>query len=151
MAEDVFGVVGSVIAALYHVESVVAEGRFSAVYRAHHGALRAPVALKLFKVSSQAPREQAAFLQLFRSEAELSARLATDLPAVVQPLHVDAFNGKDGRVVPYLALEWLDGVTLAALIAQRRRAGLPPIALRKLRRLLTPVARATALGDQRRE
>jgi serine/threonine-protein kinase len=142
MAEDVFGVVGSVIAAVYHVESVVAEGRFSAVYRAHDGGLRAPVALKLLELPRLDPGEQAALLQLFRREAELSVRLATSLPAVVRPLRVDTFTSNDGRVVPYLALEWLDGVTLAALIAQRRRAQLPPIALRKLRRLLTPVARA---------
>ncbi|HET7543283.1 MAG TPA: serine/threonine protein kinase [Polyangiaceae bacterium] len=144
MVEDVFGVVGSVMAAVYHVESVVADGGFSAVYRAHHGRLRVPVALKLFKIPSQAPREQAAFLQLFRSESEVSIRLAASLPAVVRPLHVDVFTSKEGRSVPYLALEWLDGVTLEALIAQRRHAQLPPIALRKLLRLLTPVARSLA-------
>ena len=46
MAEDVFGIVGSVIAGAYHVEAVVAEGGFGVVYRAHHGGFRAPVALK---------------------------------------------------------------------------------------------------------
>src|SRR6478609_8432579 len=142
MAEDVFGIVGSVIASAYHVESVVAEGGFGVVYRAHHGGFRAPVALKLLKVPQQDPQQQQAFLELFRSEAELLFRLSASLPAVVRALHVDSFTSKDGRFVPYLVLEWLDGMTLEALIAQRREANMPPVSLRKLVRLLTPVARA---------
>jgi len=142
MAEDVFGIVGSVIASAYHVECVVAEGGFGVVYRAHHGGFRAPVALKLLKVPQQDPQQQQAFLELFRSEAELLFRLSASLPAVVRALHVDSFTSKDGRFVPYLVLEWLEGMTLEALIAQRRQANLPPVSLRKLVRLLTPVARA---------
>ena len=132
MPEDVFGIVGSVIASAYHVESVVAEGGFGVVYRAHHGGFRAPVALKLLKVPQQDQEQQRAFLELFRSEAQLLFRLSASLPAVVRALHVDAFTGNDGRFVPYLVLEWLDGMTLAALIAQRTHANLPPVSLRKL-------------------
>jgi len=142
MAEDVFGIVGSVIASAYHVESVVAEGGFGVVYRAHHGGFRAPVALKLLKVPQQDPQQQAAFFELFRAEAELLFRLSASLPNVVRALHVDAFTAKDGRFVPYLVLEWLDGMTLETLIRERARANLPPVPLRKLVRLLTPVARA---------
>jgi eukaryotic-like serine/threonine-protein kinase len=142
MAEDVFGIVGSVIAGAYHVEAVVAEGGFGVVYRAHHGGFRAPVALKLLKVPPQSSEQQAAFLELFRAEAELSFRLSASIPTVVRPLHVDAFTALDGSFVPYIVLEWLDGVTLDALIKLRNRQGLAPIPLRKLVRLLTPVARA---------
>ena len=142
MAVDVFGIVGKVIASAYHVEGVVAEGGFGVVYRAHHGGFRAPVALKLLKVPQQDPQQQAEFLNLFRAEAELLFRLSASLPNVVRPLHVDAFTAADGRFVPYLVLEWLDGQTLDALVRQRRDAGLPPVPLRKLVRLLTPVARA---------
>lgn len=142
MVEDVFGIVGSVIASAYHVECVVAEGGFGVVYRAHHGGFRAPVALKLLKVPRQDPRQQQAFLELLRSEAELLFRLSASLPAVVRALHVDSFTSKDGRFVPYLVLEWLEGMTLEALVAQRKQANLPPVSLRKLVRLLTPVARA---------
>src|SRR5450755_2394507 len=142
MAEDVFGIVGSVIAGAYHVEAVVAEGGFGVVYRAHHGGFRAPVALKLLKVPPQSSEQQAAFLELFRAEAELLFRLSASLPTVVRPLHVDAFTAFDGSFVPYIVLEWLEGVTLDALIKQRNRDGLAAIPLRKLVRLLTPVARA---------
>ncbi|HTA94213.1 MAG TPA: protein kinase [Polyangiaceae bacterium] len=142
MAEDVFGIVGSVIAGAYHVEAVVAEGGFGVVYRAHHGGFRAPVALKLLKVPPQSSEQQAAFLELFRAEAELLFRLSASLPTVVRPLHVDAFTAFDGSFVPYIVLEWLEGVTLDALIKQRNRDGLAALPLRKLVRLLTPVARA---------
>ncbi|MES1172773.1 MAG: protein kinase [Myxococcales bacterium] len=142
MAEDVFGIVGTVIAGAYHVETVVAEGGFGVVYRAHHGGFRAPVALKLLKVPQQNPQQQAEFLDLFRAEAELLFRLSASLPTVVRPLHVDAFHAADGRFVPYLVLEWLEGHTLDALIQQRNRQGLPAVPLRKLVRLLTPIARA---------
>ena len=142
MAEDVFGIVGTVIAGTYHVEGVVAEGGFGVVYRARHGGFRAPVALKLLKVPQQDPVQQAAFLNLFRAEAQLLFRLSASLPTVVRALHVDAFTTSDGRFVPYLVLEWLDGMTLDGLIRQRNAAGLAPVPLRKLVRLLTPVARA---------
>jgi serine/threonine-protein kinase len=142
MADDVFGIVGSVIAGAYQVESVVAEGGFGVVYRAHHGGFRAPVALKLLKVPQQNPAQRAAFLELFRAEAELLFRLSASLPTVVRPLHVDAFLAADGRFVPYMVMEWLEGLTLDALIKQRNGAGQPAVPLRKLVRLLTPVARA---------
>ena len=76
------------------VEAVVAEGGFGVVYRAHHGGFRAPVALKLLKIPPQGSEQQAAFLELFRAEAELLFRLSASLQAVVRPLHVDAFHGR---------------------------------------------------------
>ncbi len=142
MAEDVFGIVGSVIAGTYHVERVVAEGGFGVVYRAHHGGFRAPVALKLLKVAQQSQAQREEFLELFRAEAQLLFRLSASLPTVVRPLHVDAFSDAEGRFVPYMVMEWLEGMTLDALIKQRSLEGQSAVPLRKLVRLLTPVARA---------
>lgn len=143
MAEDAFGIVGTVIASAYHVESVVAEGGFGTVYRAHHGGFRAPVALKCLRLPpGLLPDARQHFLESFRAEAELLFRLSASIPTVVRPLHVDAFTAADGRFVPYLVLEWLEGHTLDALIRKRRSDGQPPLPLKKLVRLLTPVARA---------
>ena len=50
MTEDMFGIVGSTIAGTYDVEKAVAEGGFGVLYRAYHGAFRAPVALKCLKI-----------------------------------------------------------------------------------------------------
>ncbi|HVY27333.1 MAG TPA: protein kinase [Polyangiaceae bacterium] len=143
MAEDAFGIVGSVIASAYHVESVVAEGGFGTVYRAHHGGFRAPVALKCLRLPPGIIHEaRQQFLDSFRAEAELLFRLSASIPNVVRPLHVDAFTAADGRFVPYLVLEWLEGSTLDALIRKRRNEGQAPLPLKKAVRLLSPVARA---------
>lgn len=145
MAEDAFGIVGSVIASAYRVESVVAEGGFGTVYRAHHGGFRAPVALKCLRLPPGIlPEARQQFLDAFRAEAELLFRLSASIPTVVRPLHADAFTlpEPDGRFVPYIVLEWLEGSTLDALIRKRRAEGQAPFALKKLVRLLTPVARA---------
>ena len=143
MAEDAFGIIGSVIASAYHVESVVAEGGFGTVYRAHHGGFRAPVALKCLRLPpGLVPEARQHFLESFRAEAELLFRLSASIPTVVRPLHVDAFTSADGRFVPYLVLEWLEGSTLDAMIRKRRTEGQAPFPLKRMIRLLTPVARA---------
>jgi eukaryotic-like serine/threonine-protein kinase len=145
MAEDAFGIVGSVIAGAYHVESVVAEGGFGTVYRAHHGGFRAPVALKCLRLPPGVlPEDRKLFLDSFRAEAELLFLLSSSIPHVVRPLHVDAFTlpEPDSRFVPYIVLEWLEGMTLDAMIRRRRSEGQAPFPLKKLIRLLTPVARA---------
>ncbi len=143
MAEDVFGIIGSVIAGTYQVETVVAEGGFGVVYRAHHVGFRAAVALKCLKIPQQLGTEyQVEFLEQFRAEAELLFRLSASIPTVVRPLHVDAVTTADGTFVPFMALEWLEGETLDAIVARRKKEGRAPLSLKKLVRLLTPVARA---------
>src|SRR6188474_2267561 len=107
MAEDVFGIVGTTQAGNLHVERVVAEGGFGVVYRAHHGAFRAPVALKCLKVPGEMSGPQReAFLEKFREEAELLFRLSASIPEVVRPLQVGVLD-LPGRFVPFIALEWL--------------------------------------------
>ena len=143
MTEDVFGIVGKVIAGTYEVERVVAEGGFGVVYRAHHGGFRAPVALKCLKTPQQLSAEhQAEFLEQFRAEAELLFRLSASIPTVVRPLHIDAVTLDTGMFVPFMALEWLEGETLEAIMERRNKGDLSPLSLKKLIRLLTPVARA---------
>jgi serine/threonine-protein kinase len=144
MAEDYFGIVGTTQGS-YRIEAVVAEGGFGVVYRAYHDAFQAPVALKCLKIPVQldtAHREE--FLSKFKEEAALLFRLSSSIPAVVRPLHVDQVKTSDERFVPYMAMEWLEGEGLDALIARRANEGLPPLGLKKVVRMLTPVARALA-------
>ena len=143
MTEDVFGIVGTVVAGAYKIEAVVAEGGFGVVYRAYHSGFRASVAVKCLKVPQQLSQDQEEhFLEQFRAEAELLFRLSASIPTVVRPLHVDAITLPDGRFVPFMALEWLEGETLDAIAQRRKAEGLPPLPLKKLVRMLTPVARA---------
>ena len=143
MVDDVFGIVGTEVAGAYQVREVVAEGGFGVVYRAFHAGFRAPVALKCLKIPQSIDAEaQAKFLEQFRAEAELLFRLSASIPTVVRPLHVDKLNVKDGSFVPFMALEWLDGEDLDAVLQRRKREGLGGYPIKKAVRLLTPVARA---------
>ena len=145
MAQDLFGIVGTSIAGTYEVEAVVAEGGFAIVYRAHHTGFGAKVALKCLKLSQKVgPERQAEFLAQFKAEAALLFQLSSSIPTVVRPLHIDALTTKEGTFVPYMVLEWLEGETLAAIIHHRAADGLPPPPLKKLVRLLGPVAQALA-------
>ncbi|XXU49929.1 protein kinase [Sorangium sp. So ce1014] len=142
MTDDVFGIVGTTQGA-FKVERVVAEGGFGVVYRAYHEAFRAPVALKCLKVPGALPEQlRAQFLDKFREEAELLFRLSAAIPAVVRPLHHDVISAATGVFVPFIALEWLEGSTLASHIAARAAERLPPLSPGEAIRLLTPVARA---------
>ncbi len=143
MTEDVFGILGTTVASAYHVEETVAEGGFGVVYRAYHAGFRAPVALKCLKIpQGLGAAGQELFLEQFRAEAELLFRLSASIPTVVRPLHVDALIAPGGAFVPFMALEWLEGETLEALVRRRKAEGRPPLSVKKLARLLTPVARA---------
>ncbi|MEO5730601.1 MAG: serine/threonine-protein kinase, partial [Byssovorax sp.] len=143
--DDVFGIVGTTQAGNFKVERAVAEGGFGVVYRAQHGGFRAPVALKCLKVPEELTQLQRnVFLEKFREEAELLFRLSAAIPEVVRPLHVDVLQQQDGRFVPFLAMEWLEGESLDAVIQRRREEGKPPLGLPKLVKMLKPAALALA-------
>jgi serine/threonine-protein kinase len=143
MADDVFGIVGTVQGDAFRVDAVVAEGGFAVVYRAYHAAFRADVALKCLKVPGAMSKEgQQDFLEKFREEAELLFHLSSAIPAVVRPLHVGTISHKDNRFVPFIALEWLEGYTLDRLISTRAIEGAPPLDMKAATKLLTPVADA---------
>ncbi len=143
MTEDRFGIVGKVIARTYEIRDVVAEGGFGVVYRAYHQGFRAEVALKCLKIPPELTAAQRqSFLEQFRSEAEVLFRLSAHNSHIVRPLHVDAFQTKEGLLVPFMALEWLEGNTLDGLIVQRAAKGKAPLSLVRLVRMLTPVAEA---------
>jgi serine/threonine protein kinase len=142
MAEDVFGIVGSLQAAVFRVERVVAEGGFGVVYRAHHEGFKAAVALKCLKIPGAFTAEQRqAFLQKFQEEGEVLFRLSALIPSVVRPLHVGTLETSKHPFVPFIALEWLDGESLDSVIERRRAAGKPPLDLSRVVRMMGPVAR----------
>jgi serine/threonine-protein kinase len=142
MAEDVFGIVGSLQAAVFRVERVVAEGGFGVVYRAHHEGFKAAVALKCLKIPGTFSAEQRQqFLQKFQEEGEVLFRLSALIPSVVRPLHVGTLETSKHPFVPFIALEWLEGESLDSLVERRRAANKPPLELSRVVRMMGPVAR----------
>jgi eukaryotic-like serine/threonine-protein kinase len=150
---DPFGIVGTTQSRVFRVEAAMAEGGFGVVYRAYHEAFRSYVALKCLKVPDTLTTEQkVALLEKFRNEAELLFRLSAALPEIVRPLQFGSLELADGTpgtptlgrgaLVPYLAMEWLEGETLESYVEKRAASGKPPLTLSRTLDLLTPVARA---------
>jgi eukaryotic-like serine/threonine-protein kinase len=98
----------------YRVENVLGGGGMALVYRARDEELDRPVAIKLLADNLAADE---AFRKRFLREARLAAQLAH--PNVVQ---VYDSGEADGR--PYIVMEYVEGETLADLLARRGR--LPP-------------------------
>jgi serine/threonine-protein kinase len=104
---------------------------------------RAPVALKCLKIPEELSKEErSAFLEQFRSEAEIMFRLSAVLSNIVRPLHVDAINAPEGQFVPLMALEWLEGKSFEKLIEERTFRGQDPLSLEEVVGLLGPAALA---------
>ena len=140
---DPFGIVGTTQAEVFAIEAVIAHGGFGVIYKARHVRFRAPVALKCLKIPAHlSPEQRMEFFERFRAEGEVMFRLSGSIPEVVRPLHVDALKLPDGRFVPFIALEWLEGETLKDVIVRRITDGKAPISLPRAVVLLSPVARA---------
>jgi len=118
---------GTVLADKYRLERKLGQGGMGAVWRAEHVQLRSPVAIKLIDAQIVAhPDALARFLR----EAQSAAALRS--PHVVQILDFGADRG-----VPYIAMELLEGESLADRIARVGRMSPMEVA-----RLMTQVARA---------
>ena len=141
--EDDFGIIGATLANAFHVERVVAHGGFAIVYRGIHGGFRAPIALKCLRIPEGMTEEQRnTFLERFREEGELLFRLSAALPEVVRPLHIDAVYLPNGALMPFLALEWLEGEGFDQVLLRNRKERRPGMDLLTLVGTLKPVAQA---------
>ena len=111
--------VGTTLDGKYRVDSLVAEGGFGVVYRGVHLRLKKPVAIKVLKLQHlESDRLRAAVMAQFEAEAETIAKL--DHPAVVRVLDFGIAPMPDGAEAPWMALEWMDGITLAEDLRARR-------------------------------
>jgi serine/threonine protein kinase len=96
----------------YRVEGLLGQGGMGAVYRATHLGTKRTVAVKVIRPRLSAGRE---FVERFRREAEAAGRLR-------HPNVVDVTDFGFARVgaeqVAYLVMEYLDGCTLAEVLAE---------------------------------
>jgi eukaryotic-like serine/threonine-protein kinase len=124
---------GTVLAGKYALVSKLGQGGMGAVWRAEHVQLRSPVAIKL--IDNQIASNPEALARFMR-EAQSAAALRS--PHVVQILDFGADNG-----VPYIAMELLEGESLAARIERTR--GLTPA---ETAHIITQVARAVSKAHE---
>lgn len=124
--EDPFGWVGHVLDDKYRIDSVVGEGGFGVVYRAHHLGFEQTVAVKCLKLNKTLePAAHDAFLKRFLAEGRLLHRLSRATADVVQALDVGVATSPKMFETPYLVLEWLDGTTLDKELRSRRGTKMP--------------------------
>ena len=90
----------------YVLEQKIGEGGMGEVYRAHHGMMRRPSALKLLRSDRVSERQ----VQRFEREVQLTARLT-------HPNTITIFDyGRTSDGVFYYAMELLDGANLERIV-----------------------------------
>jgi serine/threonine protein kinase len=149
---DRFGLAGTTVAGRYQVERQVAEGGFAVVYRAQQIALDRAVALKVLKMPpGLGDAARARFEQRFATEARTIAKLQH--PYIVDVYDFGVSPTPSGGVAAWMALEWLDGETLAHELDRRRGAGgrTPAEAVALLRPVIEAVAYAHRRGVVHRD
>jgi serine/threonine-protein kinase len=117
----------------YEVLGEVGRGGMGIIYRARQAGLNRPAALKMILAGDYASPEQRA---RFRTEAEAVGRLQH--PNIVPIYEVGEQAGR-----PYLAMEYIDGGTLAQKLAGT------PLPARSAARLAEALARAMHYAHQR--
>ena len=150
MAEEKFELRGSLapgtVLSGYVIEAVLGYGGYGVVYRARHEELRQQVAIKEYLPAELAVREAGTVYprsegcrepyedgkRRFLEEARRIAELKDD-PGVVSCTNFFRANG-----TAYLVMEYIDGLSLSALLQQRESAG-RPFAESDLRSVATPL------------
>ena len=143
-ADDPLGWVGTLLERKYRVDARVAEGGFGVVYRGEHIGLGRALAIKFLKpVADVSADERDQLVVQFLEEARLIARLTH--PAVVKVIDAGV-TPTEARPegTPWIAMEWLDGETLADELARRRARGDGERSPAEVRALLRPVVEAMA-------
>src|SRR5580658_1708700 len=139
---DPFGFTGELIDTQLRVGEPIGEGGFSVVYRGEHLGLNEPVAIKALKLPAGLPPPAIdAIAERFRAESRISYRLSQGNLDIVRSISSGtAHSPKTGALVPYIALEWLDGPSLSRELETRRKAGLGGRPLAEVLALLDPAA-----------
>jgi serine/threonine protein kinase/phage baseplate assembly protein gpV len=144
--EDPFALAGTTLERRFAIERVVARGGFGVVYQGRHITLKKPVAIKvLFMPEGMSLREKQVFLESFEQEAQTIAQL--EHPAIVRAYDFGIARPPGRRELPWLALEWIDGESLA----QRFEApDASPMTPEDALAILRPVFQGLAFAHARR-
>jgi hypothetical protein len=106
---------GDLLDGKYRIEQKLGQGGMGAVYRASHLGTKRAVAIKVIRPRFANDEE---FVGRFRREAEAAGRLRH--PNVVDVTDFGFAQTAGGRVA-YLVMEYLDGCTLAEVLAEESR------------------------------
>jgi serine/threonine-protein kinase len=120
---DPLGLIGVVVRDRYRIVELVSHGGLSLVYRAEDPE-GGSVALKCYVGLADLPdASRLAVCDSFVRVARIVARLANRRAGLAQTLGIGTVPLPDGRDVPCMVLEWLDGVTLESILDRERERG----------------------------
>ncbi len=145
MSGDVLGLVGHVIDQL-RFDELVDEGGFGYVYRGVHLGMDEPVAIKCLKGTTREPRLAESFVKRFRDETKIAYRLSQGNLDIVRSISSGTLTARGGVLVPYMVLEWLEGMPLTSELADRRDDGRAGMTLAEMVDLLDSAALAIAFA-----
>ena len=149
-APDPLALVGTTVSEKYEIEAVVGEGGFAVVYKATHKVWQRPVAIKVFRALGDLPPERRdQLVKAFIQEGALLAELSERSAAICQARDVGMLETTDGRKMPYMVLEWLEGRSLEQVIDDESRRRLPPRTAVETLNILEPAALALALAHRK--
>ena len=100
----------------YRVEAMLGRGAMGIIYRAHDPVINRKVALKLVRADLLDGEDRADYIARFRQEAQAAGRCSH--PNIVAIYDFALHEGN-----PYLAMEYIDGVTLTQVQASAGRFG----------------------------
>jgi serine/threonine protein kinase len=130
---------GTMVDGRYRVGQIVGSGGFGVVYSATHLMLDGKVALKVPRVAEVSGPELSELTAKFFEEGRLLKRLRH--PGVVAALDLGLLPPDDaGRALPYLVLEWCEGVTLRDWLSRLAK----PLSQAQAWALMRPVLEAVA-------
>jgi serine/threonine protein kinase len=147
---DPFKLVGTIVDGRYRVERVAGRGGHGVVYRAFHISFESTIALKVLKLPDDLPFDKSTPQRIaFQREGKVLFELSSLHPSIVKAFETGVVALADGSVAPYLALEWLDGVSLDHEIKHRRKNGLASMSLPEVLTLLNGPAEGLMLAHAR--
>ena len=149
-SNDPLSLVGTTVSEKYEIERVVGEGGFALVYRATHKVWQRPVAIKVFRTLGDLPPERREMLvKSFIQEGALLAELSERSAAICQARDVGMLKTSDGREMPYMVLEWLEGRSLEQVLDDEKVQRLVPRTPAETLHILEPAALALALAHKK--
>src|SRR5690606_39186652 len=122
--DDPLGLIGSTFFERYEILELVSHGGLSLVYRAEDVGERRSVALKCYLGLADLPdRRRRASRETFVDVARIVARLAHQHRGLAHTLCIATLPLPDGREIPCMMLQWLDGYTLESILDRGRDTG----------------------------
>lgn len=141
-AHDLFNLKGFTVAEKYVVEDVVSESGYALVYRASDAFTNETVALQVFKVLGEYGEDaRKRLLEAFLEQGTRLGELAGPASAIRTPRDIAPLTTRDGKWVPYMAFDWLEGNTLDAVLRIQRRSGAGPQDLGAALAFVEPIVR----------